>query len=76
MAWRTKQPCGSMAELAVKDSFNTVSALNVYCSRMPGHDGECSVSRAGAGSFDRKRVDIPIKLHWPSPKMLRRAKDR
>ena len=63
--------CDHYAEIIVQVG-EQVGIVSLICSRVPGHKGECSVERGGFSSHGNKRVATNLKLHWPSPKMLRR----
>lgn len=71
MTNRRKELCNQYAELEGRATVGPA----LFCSRVAGHDGLCSKEVDGYTSHDNKRVQTRLKIHWPSPKMLRRRLD-
>lgn len=61
--------CYQSAEISVNGKL---VGPGLACTRAAGHGGECSMEVTGFTSHNYKRVDTVLKVHWPSPKMLRR----
>lgn len=66
---KSKHICWHSAEIYIN---GVPASPGLGCSRTAGHDGECSQEVKGFTTHENKRVETTLKVHWPSPKMLRK----